>query len=306
MTTIHMNFRDLLKDTILALHYRKVDVVEFLKSCGCPNPLFKDFTDLNQTTKAAIIDHVFSQLSSRPDGGEAVFASIAHQLASFVHFDGYWFKKGELDAKTARERVDYLKLLLEQKRRENAEKAAKREEQAKKAKSQAILGELHEEFLGLFFKTNRITPQERGYRLEKLLIRLGEYFELEMTEPFKIVGEQIDGALKYDGEHYLLEAKWHDKPSACEALYKFAHKIQGKMYGRGIFLSISGYSEEVVKALVTGKAIRTILMDAEDLLKVLEGYWTLPYLLDRKIKAAQLRGQIYVNPEDLSEKIKTV
>lgn len=302
---VQKNFRDLLKDTILALYYRKVDVVDFLKSCSCPASLFKDFDDLSQVTKANIIDQVFSSLNAQADGGEAIFASIAHQLASFVHFDGYWFKRGELDAKAARERVDYLNLVLEKKRRENAEMAAQREQESKKARSQATLEELREEFVSLFFKTNRVTPQERGYRLEKLLIKLGEHFNLEMTEPFKIVGEQIDGALKYEGEHYLLEAKWHDKPSACEALYKFAHKIQGKMYGRGIFLSISGYSDEVVKALVVGKAIRTILMDAEDLLKVLEGYWTLPFVLDRKIKAAQLRGQIYVSPEDLSEKIKS-
>jgi hypothetical protein len=61
-----------------------------------------------------------------------------------------------------------------------------------------------------------------------------------------VQGEQIDGAVKFEGEHYLLEAKWHDKSAANEPVYQFAGKVEGKMYGRGIFVSVHGFSNEVV------------------------------------------------------------
>ena len=57
--------------------------------------------------------------------------------------------------------------------------------------------------------------------LRKLFLSEG----IEVTESFKIVGEQIDGAIKYDGEHYIIEAKWHDKWSASAGLYQFAGNI---------------------------------------------------------------------------------
>ena len=68
-------------------------------------------------------------------------------------------------------------------------------------------------------------------------------------------------SIKCDGEHYIIEAKWHDKWSASDSLYQFAAKVEGKMYGRGVFISVNGFSPDSVQALTTGKALRTILVD---------------------------------------------
>jgi len=85
-------------------------------------------------------------------------------------------------------------------------------------------------------------------------LELSKLSSLEITEPFKIIGEQIDGSIKYDGEHYLVEAKWQNKEASNEPVYQFANKVEGKMYGRGIFVSIQGFSKNVVKTLVQVKA----------------------------------------------------
>lgn len=79
-------------------------------------------------------------------------------------------------------------------------------------------------------------------------------------------------------------------------------KVEGKMYGRGIFISINGFSPDSVQALTTGKALKTILVDGGDLVLVTEGLYTLREMLDNKIKAAQTMGRIYANPTDLSNK----
>jgi hypothetical protein len=67
------------------------------------------------------------------------------------------------------------------------------------------------------------------------------------------------------------------------------------MYGRGIFISIHGFSENVVVSLVKGKAIKTIFVDGADLILVLEGLIDFADMLDHKIKAAQTKGLIYVD-----------
>ena len=50
------------------------------------------------------------------------------------------------------------------------------------------------------------------------------------------------------------------------------------------------------KSVVTGKAIKTIFVDGEDLVLVLEGHLSFSQMLDRKVKAAQTKGLIYVHP----------
>ena len=76
------------------------------------------------------------------------------------------------------------------------------------------------------------------------------------------------------------------------------------MYGRGLFISVNGFSAEVVTALTAGKAIRTILIDGGDLMLVLEGHLSMAEMIDRKVKAAQTKGLIYVDP--ITEKEKNV
>ncbi|MEM8676808.1 MAG: hypothetical protein AAGF83_23590 [Cyanobacteria bacterium P01_G01_bin.67] len=79
-------------------------------------------------------------------------------------------------------------------------------------------------------------------------------------------------------------------------------KVEGKMYGRGIFISINGFSDFVLKSITEGKAIKTIFVDGQDLTLVLEGHLNFSQLIDKKVKAAQTKGEIYINP--LSEKSK--
>ena len=67
------------------------------------------------------------------------------------------------------------------------------------------------------------------------------------------------------------------------------------MYGRGLFISIHGFSENVVLSLVAGKAIKTVFVDGADLILVLEGFLSFTDMLDRKIKAAQTKGLIYTD-----------
>lgn len=58
-----------------------------------------------------------------------------------------------------------------------------------------------------FNEVNKLSGAERGYALEKLFTELMKVSAVPVEEPFRIIGEQIDGAIKYDGHYYLIELK---------------------------------------------------------------------------------------------------
>jgi transketolase C-terminal domain/subunit len=85
-------------------------------------------------------------------------------------------------------------------------------------------------------------------------------------------------------------------------LYQFAAKVEGKMYGRGIFISINVFSNDSVRVLTIGKALNTILVDGGDLVLATEGLYTVGEMLNNKIKAAQTMGRICVDSINLMNK----
>ena len=128
------------------------------------------------------------------------------------------------------------------------------------------------------------------------MLELAKLSGFPISEPFRNKGEQIDGAFKFEGENYLLEAKWQDKAASYEPLLQFAGKTEGKMYGRGVFVSVNGFSSGAVELLVKGRAIKTILIDGEDLILVFENHLSFAQMIDKKVAAAQKSGDIYVHP----------
>lgn len=265
-------------------------------------------SEYKELPRAKIVDMVLANLEKRSDLGIGQFRAMLKQLTEWDYFDPYYFKKlNKLDEDEAKRNIIHLKQLQEIRDHKIKQERQHQEELAKKRKEIISINELRDIFLNLFCGKdqdgNKINNQRRGYLFEEFLRKLFLNEKMEVTEPFKITGEQIDGAIKYDGEHYIIEAKWHDKWSASADLYSFAAKVEGKMYERGIFISINGFSPDAVQALITGKVLRTILVDGGDLVPVTEGMYTLKEMLDNKIKAAQTMGRIYVDAISLSDKI---
>jgi hypothetical protein len=134
--------------------------------------------------------------------------------------------------------------------------------------------------------------QARGFKLEKLLRELFLLFDLDPKASFRIQGEQIDGSFFFENSDFLFEAKWHDSLISAEALDAFAAKVERKFDAKGLFLSVSGFTEDGVKAHSAGKKI-LLLMDGGDLAAVLEGRIDLKQLLANKRRHAARTGDIY-------------
>ncbi|KGW60846.1 restriction endonuclease [Burkholderia pseudomallei] len=284
-----------MRECILKLLWARDDIIGFFENNSCTKSDIKSLGDHKSLSRAAIVDSMFDHLSKRPDEGLGQFRSMLQSLIDWKHFDDYYFEKlKKLNRADADRAITHLQQLQEIRDHKLQQQRKERELKEAAAKAPAdTLAELKTKFIGLLQGT--VSGAKRGYALEGILQSVAKLSALEVTEPFRVNGEQIDGAVKYDGEHYIMEAKWQDKAAANEAVYQFAAKIEGKMYGRGLFFSVQGFSDHVVTSLVQGKALKTVFVDGADLIVVLEGIIGFAEMLDRKIKAAQTKGLIYVD-----------
>lgn len=304
---------DAVRECILNIFWPKNDVLDFLQSCGCPASTLSGLhSRKHDLTRKEIINIVFNQLCQNYDSGIGPMRRMIYELKNWSTFNSIHFEiGGNLDAQKARNAVAHLKKLQETKDSSLREAEKKKQESQQVMQRQLKIEALKKNFYllhkGQDENGNKVNLKKRGYLFEAFLKDIAALEGLTTTESFSfnIPGEQIDGAIKYDGEHYIVEAKWQEKVVASNALYQFAYKIEGKMYGRGIFISINGFSSESVNALTKGKSLKSILIDGADLILIVEGLYTFSEILDRKIKAAQTMGNIYVDAYNMKDKCVT-
>jgi hypothetical protein len=210
---------------------------------------------------------------------------------------------GKEKAEIAKKSVEALRqqikghqdLLEEQKQQE--ERRQKAYEKSLQVKGvQERLEEIKNEFYKLVGSTN---PQNRGFQLEKIIKDLFNLFDLDPKASFRIIGEQIDGAFTFENSDYLFEGKWQQELVGIQDLDAFSGKLTRKLENTlGLFLSMSGFSEDAVKAHSTGRRLM-ILMDGSDIMGVLEGRIDLLQLLLRKRRHASQTGNIYLKLHEI-------
>lgn len=293
-----------MKDCILSLFWPRKQIVAFFEQHGCTKAELEGLKIEGEgaVLRHQIVDLLFDKLTARSDSGLGPLRAMLQSLLTWSHFDPYYFDKlKKLDRGAATRNLEHLRQLQEiRDAKIKADRDRRAAQEAERQTASASLDDLRTEYLDLL--ANKTSRQQRGYALERILAELARISRLEATEAFRVNGEQVDGAVKFDGEHYLIEAKWQEKSASNEPVYQFAGKVAGKLYGRGLFISVNGFSPEVVRSLVMGKEIQTLFVDGEDLILVLEGHLSLREMIDRKVKAAQTKGQIYVHPISGAEK----
>jgi len=175
---------------------------------------------------------------------------------------------------------------------EQVTRPSERQPEQPASKPDHRLADLRAEFLELHGLLNR---QKAGIELEPLLTRLFTLFDLAPSRPFRVIGEQIDGAFNLDQNVYLVEAKWTSDRVNESTLLILRGKIEGKsQFTRGLFLSINGYTSEAPVAITKGKQQNFIMMDGAHLFRVLEGHVRLDDLLRRLVRHLAETGEPYL------------
>ena len=250
---IPLDIRDAMHDCILAVFWPKKKILEFFQSLDCPESLTSALaTDLS---RHMMVVEVFSRLSARPDRGYVVFQAMIDRLSNWSYFDPYYFETlAKLDKADAKQKIARLKAAIDNRNSATENRRAASTNAEKKRTKTADLSALTTAFTKMF--GSGMTPQGRGRLFETFLQELFSRQSIKMGDAFRLIGEQIDGTFKFEGENYIVEAKWQDPSTSTSQLYTFAHKVDGKMHGRGLFISVNGFSHEGIRAIVHGKHYR--------------------------------------------------
>lgn len=213
------------------------------------------------------------------------FVRILVEHKNFVpHSDGHKIDIAERSALKLREIISQ--------QTKDAEYKDTIKARATESKKQDYCGELliiREQFKEI----SKIVGQKRGYEFEKFFNKMMKVWGIIVEVPFKIVGEQIDGAIKYDSHHYLVELKWEKKKAAHQEISSLYMKVEGKMDARGIFISMEGYSKEILESFPKGKNIKVLFLDGNHLSNVIYGNYTFRELLEHAVNQASTRANIY-------------
>ena len=286
-----------LKEALTKVYWYKRDLRTFLHSALGQSALLSglNWDDYKRNVVNSLIDYM-ARYEDRYQSELVTLMSEVSAVTDFSHLEK--LDDGAAKAAEARLAVKALQKHTQGYDTLNEERS-KSEERRQKAKEKAAKGDavrcgierLNKEFIGFLTEKNH---QRRGYFLERMLRELFELFDLDPRASFKIVGEQIDGAFTFETTEYLFEGKWEAKPISAADLDVLAAKLSRKLDNTlGLFLSISGFTEDGVSTHSAGRRVM-ILMDGADLMAVLEGRIDLVQLLHRKRREASQTGNIYL------------
>jgi hypothetical protein len=292
--------RRLAIEVIATLVHLKSTMAELiLKPAGVPPDVYRSFlykrdeTSGRTLSKRQIAPFLLDTVERRSEGPTVIRAiiKIAAHWSSFHLADDEFAARATVQK--ARELLGTLEMMevREAKQRE----LARKQELARMERERAELITRHSELLLMMFDdlAKSDDPHRRGYLLQDLLGRTFDLHQIPLVKPFtrNEGAEQIDGAFKMEGWHYLVECRWRQKLADIRELDGLKGQVDrsGKQ-AMGLFLSINGWSEHVPKVMKQNPEKSIILMDGYDLRAVLAGQADLRDFLLAKVAKLTLDG----------------
>lgn len=286
------------------VHIKRTMADMILKPAGVPlsayqsNLYKRDDVTGRLLSKRQIAPLILDALQALPKR-DAIIRNLIRIAAEWDHFhladDEY---KARATTQKARELLHEIELM--EAREERQREIARRQELARLEKERVKLLDQQSSLLLAMFDslTTDENPQKRGFLLQDLLNRLFQIYEIPVIRSFtrNDGAEQIDGAFKLDGWHYLLECRWRKKLADTRELDGLSGQVaRSGRQTMGLFLSINGWSSHVPELLKQNPDKSIILMDGYDLRCVLHQDVDFRALLLAKISSLSLRGEPFLS-----------
>lgn len=284
----------LVKDGIASLYWYKADLHKAWLRSGVSAALRNEILllrgdDGQELTKRRQMDELYLRLRTgeyerRLEVSRSFVRILAEQKSFTPQSEKHRIETAERCALKLRELIRQ-----QDKDRENNERIKTSTTNASRDTREIMLNELKLRFT----EAHGLEPQRKGYALESLFTDLMRFSGIPVEEPFRIAGEQLDGAIKFDGHYYLVELKWTAGKTDPKELAHFYLKVDGKFQARGVFLSMSGFTEGAISTLPRGKELKILLLDGTHFANVIYGIYKFQELLEHAVKQASLKGEIY-------------
>jgi hypothetical protein len=157
------------------------------------------------------------------------------------------------------------------------------------------LAELKQAFMDLH---QEASPQNRGIKFEGLLTRLFDSYDFMPRMGYTVASDQIDGAISFDSDDYIVEAKWTASPVERSTADILATKVaRAGKNGLGLFVSTSGFSSGFRDTY--SRSTPFLTLDGVDLYTVLDGRFRLDDLLRAKKRHANETGSCFLPVSEL-------
>jgi hypothetical protein len=283
------------------IHIKRTLIDLILKPAGVPPMLAerlfarRDPVTNKPLTKRQVAPLLLDELDSSPDTQGAIRAiiKIASEWNAFHLADNEYAARATVQK--ARELMGTVQLM--EAREAEQRELARREELARLASEKQTLFQKHSSILLMMFDElakDDSDPHQRGFLLQELLTRLFDLHEIAVHRSFQrnSGAEQIDGAFKLDGWHYIVECRWRKKLSDIRDLDGLLGQVNrsGKQV-MGVYISINGWSDNVVPLLKQNPDKSIFLMDGYDLRSVLERPLSLRDFINAKLSKLNLEAE---------------
>lgn len=313
MTDLGTDERKVALEAIATLcHIKRIMVELLLKPSGVPVEVYG--TLLHQRdesgrflSKRQIAPLIIDACEKHPTRKQAI-RRILEITASWSSFH---LAENEYAARATVQKARELLGVIEtmEAREARAREIARQEELAKLALEKASLLKQQSQLLLMMFDemARSDDPQRRGFLLQDLTNRFFDIHEIPVVRSFtrNAGAEQIDGAFKLEGWHYIGELRWREKVADIRQLDGLLGQVNRS--GRqtmGMFLSINGWSQNVPHLLKQNPTKCIFLMDGYDLRCVLALEADLTDLLLAKVAHLNLKGEPFLSVREFLDESK--
>lgn len=292
---------DAVVEALRTVQWYKNDLRSFLIRAGVPAHVVSAFP-WEAMHKRAIAKQLVDDLAANPASGMPIINRI---IDSLVEMDEQLphlarLEEGKKKVEEGRRALRALKDLLG---RETLAERAERARQDARTEAERVriarmqrqdeLKSLNGRLVTLTaMPTDGKSTRQRGILFQDFLRDLFALYDLDPRGSFARPGEQIDGSITLNGTFLVVEAKWENKPIEPKDIRDFTGKIQTKLDNTlGLFVSMSGFTEQAIEEAARTGRIYTILMDGVDVAVVFQGTVDLSELLRRKLRHAAEYGR---------------
>ena len=135
------------------------------------------------------------------------------------------------------------------------------------------------------------TPQTRGQRLNHFIAELLQCWGIDAVADVRGSGE-VDVGFELEGRRFIAEAKWEKTPVSTGPIAKLQKRLRQRLDGTlGLFVSVSGYTDEAIRDLKEGEQLTVLLLSREHLEAMLSGFIPPAELLSKLITRASWPGE---------------
>jgi hypothetical protein len=293
-------------------HIKRAMVDLLLKPAGVPEEVYKELLyrrdETGRTLSKRQIAPLLIAACEGLEHGRKVIQRIVEITATWSNFH---LADNEFAARATVQKARELLGIIEamEARESKAREAARQEELTNLAREKADLMKRHSDLLLMMFEELAVSndPVRRGFLLQDLLNRLFDIYEIPVYRSFtrNAGGEQIDGAFKLDGWHYIVECRWREKLADIRQVDGLLAQVSRS--GRqtmGMFLSVNGWSANVPPLIKQNSNKCLFLMDGYDLRCVLALQADLRDLMFAKLAHLNLKAEPYLGVTTFLHELK--